>query len=227
MTDSMWRGSRARGMALAGLVFAGTAFFGAAPEARAQVSMSATETEEADVAGQGIELGTFVGLLMPLTNLANSPDPGAVLSPDVIFAGQVMYWVGSHVGIEINGSYAPAELTGVARTDGVVTDFGGVDYMAASAALTFRIPDSGTASGIEPYISIGGGARQIDFSPAAADVVEAALDPSAVLAGGMRVRVRTGVWLRTEVRGMMAFRDGPDGIDRQTDIAVGFGLGIR
>ncbi len=189
------------------------------------------QMEASDASGSDFELFASIGVLTPIANLTENPGSfGTVITPNALFGLEATMWASDAIGIGVLGMYAPVELDAFATQfmGAVPENLGSVDFAAAMANLTFRLRSSGSASTLEPYFSIGGGIRHLSVDEIAAPEAETSTDPAVTIAGGIRVLVADGVWIRGELRDIASRYTSPATGEAifQNDFAVSFGLGF-
>ncbi|WP_420441584.1 hypothetical protein [Candidatus Palauibacter sp.] len=178
----------------------------------------------------GPELFGLAGVIQPLNNLTdNTGAYGIVIPPDVMMGGEVTYWASRAVGIGVMGLYSPATLEAVAGGPGRGPGtLGEMEYLAGTVNLTFRLRSSGSAGALEPYVTMGGGLRQLKFYGAEVPKLSAT-DPMATAAIGVRVHLLSSVWFRGELRDMASYYISAttDASKLQNDIGITIGFGVR
>lgn len=179
-----------------------------------------------------LEVMAVGGAVAPLAQLTSDPETFATeVSTSLAYGGAVGYWVTPALGAGAHVLRAPAELN-VEPTEfvgAVPNDLGSADYLTAVAGLTYRLRLSGPAAIIQPYASLGGGLRRLEFDPIAERDVEDATDPVASAAAGVYIQFYGGSWLRLELRDYLSRFDSGVGAEARTqhEIAVTVGLGVR
>ncbi len=178
----------------------------------------------------GPELFGLAGVIQPLNNLTdNTGAYGTVIPPDVAMGGEVTYWASRAVGIGVMGLYSPATLEAVAGGPGRGPGtLGEMEYLAGTVNLTFRLRSSGSAGALEPYVTMGGGLRQLKFYGAEVPKLSAT-DPMATAAIGVRVHLMSSVWFRGELRDMASYyiSAATDASKLQNDLGITIGFGVR
>ena len=206
------------------LLLCGLAF--GASHLTAQIASSTPFGEET-----GPEFFALVGAVQPLNNLTdNTGAYGLVIPPDMMMGGEATYWASPTVGIGVMGLYSPATVEGVGGggPGGNIGTLGEMEYLAGTVNLTFRLQSSGSAGALEPYVSVGGGLRQLKFYGAEVPRISAT-DPMATAALGVRIHLTASLWLRGELRDMASYyvSSQTDASKLQNDIGVSIGFGIR
>lgn len=219
------RRSRSRGLApLFGALLAAMAL--GPRETTAQMAEEAIEE-------RGFELLGHVGLITPVGNLTDNPDAfGASMKVSLVYGVDAIYWTSKNFGVGFVGLYAPGELQTLATSfQGVVPDdLGDVDYLAGAVNAIYRFRGSGSSSLVEPYFAVGGGLRRISVDAIAGPEVESSTDPTATLAGGIRIEgIGPGLMMRVEIRDFISSYESPATGDSklQNDFAISFGIGTR
>lgn len=187
--------------------------------------------EEAAYSPLGPELYASASVLAPLSELSRTTESFATeVSTSVGASAGGIWWLGRRIGVGVHGVWEPAELNLRPSTfTGVVPDdLGGADYAAALANVVFRLPLSGPASLLEPFVAVGGGIRDLQLDPVASPEARSATDPAATIAAGASVRLWDPIALRFEVRDVISDYDetvGDGGL--QNDVLVSVGLSFR
>lgn len=180
---------------------------------------------------RGVEVTPFVGLVAPLAGLSSDPGSFATeIAPSLTAGGTLTYWLRDHLGLAVQGFWAPARLSvrPTQFTGPIPNDLGDADYLAATVNLTYRLRPAGPASVLEPYFTVGAGARRLDFDPIAERDVSDATDPVATVAAGADVAVSSTFALRLEVRDLVSRFDATASGETttQNDVVVTVGIGL-
>lgn len=201
----------------------------------ALLALTLTSASGADaqprVASSGPELSVSASVLTPLAELTSDVAFSTEISTAVGASGTVTWWFGRELGITAQGVWAPAELTVRPSqfTGPIPTDLGDADYLAGTAALTYRIPTSGALAAVEPFLGLGGGVRHLSLDPVASPDAEDATDPAGTALAGVTTRVWPSLALRLEIRDLVSVYESPlDGETRlQNDVMVSVGVSLR
>lgn len=193
-------------------------------EARAQ-------DEEARI-GRGPEAYVAVSAVAPLALLSSSPGSfDTEVSSGAGLAVGGVWWLRDRVGVGVHGLWAPATLNlRPGSVTGVVPDdLGDADYLAGVAEVVFRLPLTGPASILEPFLSFGAGVRELKLDPIAAPDARSATDLAGTVAVGSSVRLGGPVAIRVELRDLISEFDATaEGEGRlQNDVEVSVGLRVR
>lgn len=185
----------------------------------------------ADAPSAGPELSLSASVLAPLAELTSTAQFTTQVSTAVGASGGVTWWLGRHLGLRAHGVWAPAELNVRPSefTGPIPTDLGDARYLAGAGAVTFRLGLPGAASGVEPYVGLGGGVRHLSVDPQASPDVEDALDPVGTVLAGATTRVGGSFSLRLEIQDLVSRYESPlDGETRlQNDLLVTVGGAFR
>lgn len=179
----------------------------------------------------GPEIYASATVLAPLSGLSTVSESFAteVSSALGASAGGV-WWLDRWLGVGIHGVWEPAALRLRPSTfTGVVPDdLGDADYAAALANVVLRLPLSGPASLLEPFVAAGGGIRDLQLDPVASPEAGSATDVAGTVAAGAAVRVWEPLALRFEVRDLISDYDETVGEGgTQHDVLVSVGLSLR
>lgn len=199
--------------------------------------LALTLTSAAGVAAQpeepppGPELALSASVLTPLAELTSDVAFATEISTAVGASGTVTWWFGRELGLTAQGVWAPAELNVRTSefTGPIPTGLGDVDYLAGTAALTYRVPTSGALAGVEPFFGLGGGVRHLSLDPVASPDAEDATDPVGTALAGVTTRVWPTLAVRLEIRDLVSWYESPlDGETRlQNDLLVSVGVSLR
>lgn len=179
-----------------------------------------------------LEVMAVGGAVAPLGQLTSDPETFATeVSTSLAYGGSLAWWLTPALGASAHVLRAPAELN-VEPTEfigAVPNDLGSADYLAAVAGLTVRLRPSGAAAILEPFASVAGGVRRLEFDPIAEPEVTDSTDPVLSAAAGVYVRFYGGSWLRLELRDYLSRFESASGAGTRTqhDVAVTVGLGVR
>jgi hypothetical protein len=193
-------------------------------------SVSGVAAQPAE-APSGPEIALSASVLTPLAELTSDVAFSTEVSTAVGASGTVAWWFGPELGLTAQGVWAPADLTVRPSefTGPIPTDLGDADYLAGTAALTYRIPTSGALSGVEPFFGLGGGVRHLSLDPVASPDAEDSTDPVGTALAGVATRVWPSLAVRLEVRDLVSEYESPlDGETRlQNDVLVSVGVSLR
>lgn len=179
----------------------------------------------------GPEFAFSVSVLTPLAQLTSDVAFATEVSTAVGASGTVTWWFGRELGLVAQGLWAPAELNVRPSefTGPIPTDLGDAEYLAGTAALTYRIPLSGALAGVEPFFGVGSGVRHLSLDPIASPDAEDATDPAGTALAGVTTQVSPALAVRLEIRDLVSSYESPlDGETRlQNDVLVSVGVSLR
>ena len=150
----------------------GVFFLQAATPGVAVAQESGTWTENANPAddlgqrGSGFEVTGYLGVLTPLSTLANQGDTlKAELTTSLSYSLGLDYWFSSGFGIGAFGGYTQPEMT-IFRVEEVGSfpdelNLGNVDYFYGVLTAMYRPNFSGNKAILRPYFLLGGGIKSI------------------------------------------------------------------
>lgn len=222
--------SRRRGLRLLGLCLAWAPALAAGATARLAAQEPPPEPGDAVApASPSAYLTAFAGLLAPLSDLTSDQASFATaLTVSGVVGSEAAVWLGRHWGIGIQALYAPGELeTRPTEFQGAVPgELGDADYLAATAAVVYRLAPGGAAAVLEPYFGVGGGIRYLDVQPIAEPEVEDVTNALGTVMGGAYAAVSRRFAVRVEVRDLVSLHESPSTGDArvQNDITVTVGL---
>jgi opacity protein-like surface antigen len=178
----------------------------------------------------GLELVGYVGVLTPLSKLADSGDSlSAEFSTKVAVAVEADYWFGSF-GIGIEGGYSDPKLTlQLVEQEGFPQSvaLGTADLWRAAANLMWRPELGGSSAVARPYFGAGPGVVWVMY-PASEDfTIEDETRIALSLVGGVQVELRSGWFVRLDVRDYISKLDTEPFAETKTqnDLTVKFGIG--
>jgi len=196
-------------------------------------SVSAQSVEgSADEApsSHGFEVAGYVGVLTPLSKLADSGDTlSAEFSTKVAAAVEVDYWFGSF-GIGVEGGFSDPDLTlQLAQESGFPQSvkLGAANIWRAAANLMWRPVLGGSSAVARPYFGVGPGVVSVLY-PASEDfTIEDETRIALSLVGGVQVELRSGWFVRLDVRDYISKLDTEPFAETksQNDLTVKFGVG--
>lgn len=179
----------------------------------------------------GPEIAVSASVLTPLAELTSDVGFASEVSTAVGASGTVTWWFGPELGVTAQGLWAPAELhvRPSEFTGPIPTDLGDADYLAGTAAVTYRVPTSGALAAVEPFFGLGGGVRHLSLDPVAAPEAEDATDPVGTALAGVATRVWPSLAVRLEIRDLVSVYESPlDGDTRlQNDVLISVGVSVR
>lgn len=180
----------------------------------------------------GPEVYGTASVLAPLARLnTTSVSFGTEVSSTVGISAGGVWWLSNTMGFGVHGVWAPAQLNLVPSTfTGVVPDdLGDADYAAGLANVVLRLPLSGPASPVEPFVALGAGVRDLQLQPQAAPESRSATDFAATAAVGAAIRAWDPVALRIEVRDVISEYDSTETGEGeiQNDVLVSVGVSYR
>ncbi|MFW6192329.1 MAG: hypothetical protein ACOC83_02490 [Gemmatimonadota bacterium] len=191
----------------------------------------AVAQSQAPPAQTGPEFAVSASVLAPLAELTSSVAFTTEVSSAVGASGTLTHWFGERLGLTVQGVWAPGELNVRPSefTGPIPPGLGDADYLAGTAALTYRVPTSGALAAVEPFFGLGAGARHLSLDPVAAPDAEDATDPVGTVLAGVTTRVWPSVAVRLEIRDLVSVYESPlDGEERlQNDALVSVGVSLR
>lgn len=198
----------------------------------ASVSPLAAQEQGPPRAARGPEVSLSAAAMTPLAPLTRSDVSfDTEVSSSAAVTGALTWWIGRHLGVSGRGTWAPAKLNlrGAPLGAAVPDDLGDADYLAGLVEVSYRFLPGGAASMLEPFVSLGGGVRDLSLDPVAAPEARSATDPVATAAAGTDVRAWGDLSLRVELRDLVSSYDsGETGESRiQHDVFVSVGLSLR
>ena len=204
----------------------------AAAGAQAPPDDSGARRDALPPAGPRMEASAFAGVLAPLARLTADPRTFETeVSASAMFGAEGTWWPRRHLGVALQGIWAPAQLSLIPTdfTGALPDDLGDADYLAISAEARYRLALPPEVSMVRPYLALGGGIRRLDVQAIASPEVADATDPMATAAAGAHVRLAGRFELRFEFRDRVTIYGSPTGGgDRvQNDLGVSVGLAVR
>lgn len=201
----------------------------ALPAAAPSVAAQETGASRAD---RGPEVSLSGAVLTPLASLTRSDVSfDTEVSSSAAVTGALTWWVGRNLGVSGRGTWAPAKLSlrGAPLGAAVPDDLGDAEYLAGLVEVSYRFLPGGAASMLRPFVSAGGGVRDLSLDPVAAPEARSATDPVATVAAGTHVRAWEDLSLRVELRDLVSpYDSGETGDSRiQHDVFVSVGLSLR
>lgn len=179
----------------------------------------------------GPEISLSASVLAPLAGLTSSTAFTTEVSTAVGASGTVAWWFAPNLGLTAQGVWAPAELNVRPSefTGPIPTGLGDADYLAGTAAVTYRISTSGALGSVEPFFGVGGGVRRLSLDPVASPDAEDSTDPVGTALAGVTTRVWPSLAVRMEIRDLVSRYESPlDGETRlQNDVLVSVGVSLR
>lgn len=182
-------------------------------------------------APSGPEVSVSAAVLAPLAELTTTPAFATEVSTAVGAAGTATWWLGRELGVAVQGVWAPAELNVRPSefTGPIPRGLGEAEYLAGTAAVTYRLATDGALGVVEPFFGLGAGVRHLSFEPVASPDAEDATDPVGTVLAGVATRVRPSLAVRLELRDLVSAYESPlDGEARlQNDVLVSVGVSFR
>lgn len=178
----------------------------------------------------GFEFAGYVGLLTPLSKLAESGDTlSAEFSTKVAVAAELDYWFGSF-GIGLQGGFSDPQLTlQIAQDEGFPTSvsLGDTDLWRAAANFMWRPTLRGSAVIARPYFGAGPGVVWVMYPENEDFTIEDETRFAISLVGGAQVEVRSGWFVRLDVRDYISKLDTEpfENTKTQHDLTITFGIG--
>lgn len=188
-------------------------------------------TAQPAAAPTGPELSVSAAVFAPLAELTSSAIFATELSTAIGAAGTASWWFGRELGLALQGVWAPAELNARPSefTGPIPTGLGDAEYMAGTAALTYRPATDGSLGVVEPFVGLGAGLRRLSVEPVASPDVEDATDPVGTVLAGVATRVWPSLAVRLELRDLVSAYESPLDDERrvQNDLLVSVGVSFR
>jgi opacity protein-like surface antigen len=178
----------------------------------------------------GLEFVGYVGLLTPLSKLADSGDTlSAEFSTKVAVAAELDYWFGSF-GIGLQGSFSDPKLTlQIVENEGFPTSvpLGDADLWRTAVNFMWRPTLGGSAVVARPYFGAGPGVVWVMYPENEDFTIEDETRFAISLVGGAQVEVRSGWFVRLDVRDYISKLDTEPFADTKTqnDLTITFGIG--
>lgn len=180
----------------------------------------------------GAEIKPFVGLLSPLSSLADQGDTLQVeLTTAAAFGAEVSYWLPGGLGVAGLVTFSKPAVTSQDVSSGfpVNVSFGNADVVFFGGSLMYRPNLSGAASIVRPFFGVGAGARRVTFPADSGLVFEDATSVTAIFSGGADVTLNDRVLFSLGVRDFVSSFDDPvlDSSKRQHDMVLSAGFAVR
>lgn len=178
----------------------------------------------------GFEVVGYVGVLTPLAKLADSGDTlSAEFSTKIAVAAEVDYWFGSF-GVGLQGSFSDPKLTlQIAEQEGfpVSVPLGDADIWRTSLNFMWRPTLGGSSAIARPYFGAGPAVLWVMYPQSEDFTIEDETRLGISLVGGMEVNLRSGWFVRMDVRDYISKLDTEpfDQTKVQNDLTVTFGIG--
>jgi outer membrane beta-barrel protein len=187
--------------------------------------------------GSGFEVTGYLGVLTPLSTLANQGDTlKAELTTSLSYSLGLDYWFSSGFGIGVFGGYTQPELT-VFQVEEVGTfpdelNLGNVDYFYGVLTAMYRPNFSGNKTILRPYFLLGGGIKSvgssaIDLGDGEEFSVESSTKPVLAFGAGAHLILSKSWFLRIDVRDLVSQFD-PEPFEHskvQNDLFTSIGFG--
>ncbi len=187
--------------------------------------------------GSGFEVTGYLGVLTPLSTLANQGDTlKAELTTSLSYSLGLDYWFSSGFGIGVFGGYTQPELT-VFQVEEVGTfpdelNLGNVDYFYGVLTAMYRPNFSGNKTILRPYFLLGGGIKSvgssaIDLGDGETFSVESSTKPVLAFGAGAHLILSKSWFLRIDVRDLVSQFD-PEPFEHskvQNDLFTSIGFG--
>ncbi len=204
---------------------------------------SGTWTENANAAddlgqrGSGFEVTGYLGVLTPLSTLANQADTlKAELTTSLSYSLGLDYWFSSGFGIGAFGGYTQPELT-IFQLEEVGAfpnelKLGTVDYFYGVLTAMYRPNFSGNKAILRPYFLLGGGIKSLgssalDLGDGETFSVESSTKPVLAFGAGAHLILSDSWFLRLDVRDLVSQFDPEPFEDAkiQNDLFTSIGFG--
>jgi outer membrane beta-barrel protein len=204
---------------------------------------SGTWTENANPAddlgqrGSGFEVTGYLGVLTPLSTLANQGDTlKAELTTSLSYSLGLDYWFSSGFGIGAFGGYTQPELT-IFQLEEVGAfpnelKLGNVDYFYGVLTAMYRPNFSGNKAILRPYFLLGGGIKSLgssalDLGDGETFSVESSTKPVLAFGAGAHLILSDSWFLRLDVRDLVSQFDPEPFEDAkiQNDLFTSIGFG--
>jgi len=187
--------------------------------------------------GSGFEVTGYLGVLTPLSTLANQGDTlKAELTTAVTFSLGLDYWFSSGFGIGAFGGYTQPEMT-IFQVEEVGSfpdelNLGSVDYFYGVLTAMYRPNFSGNKAILRPYFLLGGGIKSvgssaIDLGDGDTFAVESSTKPVLAFGAGAHLIISDSWFLRLDVRDLVSQFDPEPFEDAkvQNDLFTSIGFG--
>lgn len=190
--------------------------------------------------GAGLEITGYLGVLTPLSTLANQGDTlKAELTTAVSFALGLDYWFSGGFGIGAFGGFTQPEMTIFLVEDAgsfpSELKLGKVDYWYGVLTAMYRPNLGGNKAILRPYFLLGGGIKSlgssaIDLGDGETFSVESSTKPVLAVGAGAHLILSKSWFLRLDVRDLISqfdaepFEDAKVQNDLFTSIGVGYAI---
>jgi outer membrane protein W len=190
--------------------------------------------------GAGFEIAGYLGVLTPLSTLANQGDTlKAELTTAVSFALGLDYWFSGGFGIGAFGGYSQPEMTIFLVEDAgsfpSELKLGNIDYWYGVLTAMYRPNLGGNKAILRPYFLLGGGIKSlgssaIDLGDGETFSVESSTKPVLAVGAGAHLILSKSWFLRLDVRDLISqfdaepFEDAKVQNDLFTSIGVGYAI---
>jgi outer membrane beta-barrel protein len=187
--------------------------------------------------GAGFEVTGYLGVLTPLSTLANQEDTlKAEFTTSVSYALGLDYWFSGGFGIGVFGGYTQPEMTifliEEAGAFPAELSLGNVDYWYGVLTAMYRPNLGGNKAILRPYFLLGGGVKslgsgELDLGDGETFSVESSTKPVLAIGAGAHLIISKSWFLRLDVRDLISQFDSEPFQDAklQNDLFTSIGFG--
>jgi outer membrane beta-barrel protein len=209
--------------------------------ALAQETGSWTDTtrpaDDLEQQGAGFEVTGYLGVLTPLSTLANQGDTlKAEFTTSISYALGLDYWFSGGFGVGVFGGYTQPEMTIFLIEEAGAfpreLNLGRVDYWYGVLTAMYRPNLGGNKAILRPYFLLGGGVKalgsgELDLGNDETFSVESSTKPVLAVGAGAHLIISKSWFLRLDVRDLISQFD-PEPFEEaklQNDLFTSIGFG--
>ena len=208
-----------------------------AQESETWTTGAANPADDLGQQGSGFEIAAYLGVLTPLSTLADQGDTlKAEFTTAVSYGLGLDYWFSGGFGLGVFGGYAQPEMTIFLVEDAGSfpreLKLGNVDYWYGVLTAMYRPNLGGNKAILRPYFLLGGGIKSlgssaIDLGDGEPFSVESSTKPVLAIGAGAHLILSKSWFLRLDVRDLVSQFDTEPFEDAkvQNDLFTSIGFG--